>query len=154
VTIPISSIPVSSISVSSISVSSIFVSSISIDAVREALRSVIDPCSKIAGTPLSIVAMGLVSHIACTDRVHGEGTRTDVHITLTVTEPNCVMYHAFAQQAQEVIARMDGVGEIDLKVRPYSIWTEADMEPEAKELLAANRTRRAAERKRIPVASA
>ncbi len=128
--------------------------SISSEEVRDALRSVIDPCSKIAGTPLSIVAMGLVPHIACVDRMHEGEPCTDVHVALTVTEPNCVMYHAFAQQAREVIALLPGVGEIDLKVRPYSMWTEADMEQDARDLLAENRTRRAAARKRIPVASA
>jgi metal-sulfur cluster biosynthetic enzyme len=158
------------------------------DAVRDALRAVKDPCSIIAGTPLSIVAMGLVPDVQCTERqvtahatygprtmpatyeipsadvdpasaTEARGTDTtvagttltDVHVTLTVTEPNCVMFHAFAQQSVDVLRALDGVGEVTVRVRPYSLWSEDDMEPAARDALAQSRAARTAARRHIPV---
>ncbi len=115
---------------------------ITAENVLETLRTVIDPCSINAGVPISIVDMGLVPSVVVTE----QGDLTDVHVSLTVTEPTCLMYHAFARESEHKLRALTGIGNVSIEVRQYTMWTEDLMSPEAREQLAQRRNRR-----RIPV---
>jgi metal-sulfur cluster biosynthetic enzyme len=107
------------------------------------LRQIDDPCSVNAGVPLNIVEMGLVPVIEVRPSP-STPTAADVHVELTVTEHTCLMFHAFARQAEALLQAHPGVGELTIRIQPYTMWTEDEMEASARERLAAARTARRA----------
>jgi metal-sulfur cluster biosynthetic enzyme len=108
------------------------------EQVMEALHQIIDPCSRNAGAPGSIVEMGLVRELRIDDRADG----AHVHLGITVTEPTCIMYHSFVRDAHQLVMALDGVVAVEFDLPVYKSWTEHDMSDSLKARLAEARARR------------
>jgi metal-sulfur cluster biosynthetic enzyme len=102
---------------------------------RSALDRVCDPCSIAAGAALSIVDMGLV-------RRHHVAADGAVEVTIGVTGPGCT-YVGLLIEAVEREVRRDFGEDLRLAVTVDTswVWTEADLSPAARTVLAARRRR-------------
>ena len=105
---------------------------ISAAQVREALETVIDPCSRSAGAPAGLVSMGLVGPIEiepCSD-----GAR--IQVTLYITEPGCMMGAFFKISAESVLAALPGVAAASANIDYGHMWLPKQMSAEYRERLA------------------
>jgi metal-sulfur cluster biosynthetic enzyme len=102
------------------------------------LNTIIDPCAASAGAPGSIVEMGLVRRLEIEDGADG----AHVHLGITVTEPTCIMYHSFVNDAHELLSRTEGVATVSFELPVYESWTELDMSPDLQRRLADARAQR------------
>jgi metal-sulfur cluster biosynthetic enzyme len=109
------------------------------------LEEIVDPCSTAAGVPAGLVSMGLVRSIQLPSPA-AEGTGT-LRVTLTMTEPGCLMAAIFAENARERLAPLAGtdgfhdVTEVDVRLDTTQVWEQDDMAPEYRKRLAAARRR-------------
>jgi len=110
------------------------------DRVIEGLEEVIDPCSITAGAPLSVVDMGLINELS----VDEEGM---VRLSMRATSAMCTMIAGIMKVAEERLAHVEGVTQVEIKLCSGAIWTEADMTERGRQTLAARR-----ERSRVEVA--
>jgi metal-sulfur cluster biosynthetic enzyme len=106
--------------------------------VLELLDEVLDPCATAAGVRGSIVDMGLVRRVEVTPTPDGAA----VSLAIGVTEPTCIMYHAFARDADRILRNHPGVASVEIDLADYEPWTELDMSPRLQEALAAERHRK------------
>jgi metal-sulfur cluster biosynthetic enzyme len=104
------------------------------DRVLEGLEDVIDPCSITAGAPLSVVDMGLLNELS----VDADGA---VHVSMRATSAMCTMIAGIMKVAEERLARVEGVTQVEIKLCSGAIWTEADMTERGRQVLAARRER-------------
>jgi metal-sulfur cluster biosynthetic enzyme len=104
------------------------------ELVMSALEQVIDPCSVTAGAPLSVVDMGLVSNLAV-----GEDGR--VTLSMRATSAMCTMIAGIMKDAEDRLARVEGVTQVEVTLHGGAIWTEADMTEKGRRALAARRER-------------
>jgi metal-sulfur cluster biosynthetic enzyme len=123
---------------------------VTVDQVHDALAAVLDPCATAAGVRGSIVEMGIVREVRVQHGVDG----AHVHLSIGVTEPTCIMFHAFARDAHREVAAMSGVREVTVELAEYQIWTEDDMAPRLRNELAAVRQRRGLSPTVIPIRDA
>jgi len=87
-----------------------------VERVRAELADVIDPCSCLTPTPVSIVDLGLVRD------VRRDGDRIAVH--LCMTDPMCMYFVDIASEIQRRVAEAGWDGEVAVE------WdTDADWEP-------------------------
>jgi metal-sulfur cluster biosynthetic enzyme len=108
------------------------------DQVLEALNNVTDPCSLVAGVRAGLVDMGLVSSVDIDGDVH---TGFRVHVVLGLTEPSCLMGHAFIPQARAALIALPNVTSVEVKMDyqlPFT-WNEGRMTPEYRARLEAHR---------------
>jgi metal-sulfur cluster biosynthetic enzyme len=110
------------------------------DRVMEGLEEVIDPCSVTAGAPLSVVDMGLINELS----VDEAGM---VCLSMRATSAMCTMIAGIMKVAEQRLARVEGVMQVEIKLCSGAIWTEADMTERGRQTLAARR-----ERSRVEVA--
>jgi metal-sulfur cluster biosynthetic enzyme len=110
---------------------------ISVELLRRELDKIIDPCSVRAGAAVGIVTMGLVRQLEVLS-VAGGGSR--VEITLSMTEPSCLMGWPFAREAQERLGRLAGVVHVEVKLDNTIVWDPKDMAPAYRRRLAARRS--------------
>jgi len=103
-----------------------------------ALEEVIDPCSVTAGAPLSVVDMGLVSRLVV-------GEDGSVTLDMRATSAMCTMIASIMKDAEQRLARVEGVTTAEVTLRGGEIWTEADMTEKGRRALAARRERSRAE---------
>jgi metal-sulfur cluster biosynthetic enzyme len=103
--------------------------------IRQALDTIIDPCSVASGLPCGIATMGLVRQVAITP---GEGGAL-VQVTIGLTEPTCLMGYIFLPQARAAITALPGVARADVQLETNANWSEADMASAYRERLAAKR---------------
>lgn len=103
--------------------------------VRRALDAIRDPCSVTAGAPAGIDEFGLVRAVALADRATG----LHVEVTLTVTEPFCLMGVWFLDQARTVLAALPGVATFHVRMDGAARWHERDASPAYRARLAAAR---------------
>jgi metal-sulfur cluster biosynthetic enzyme len=106
--------------------------------VMSALDEVIDPCSVTAGAPLSVVDMGLVSDLVVSE----EG---GVSLQLRATSAMCTMIAGIMKDAEQRLARVEGITTVHVTLHGGTIWTEADMTEKGRSALAARRQRSRAE---------
>jgi metal-sulfur cluster biosynthetic enzyme len=102
-------------------------------AVRRALEDVVDPCSVAAGTPLSLVAMGLVHSITMDDGA--------VSIELLLTGPGCLYGGLFADAVRREVTALPGVRSVDVRLVTDDVWEPARMSEDARLALARTRSR-------------
>jgi metal-sulfur cluster biosynthetic enzyme len=102
------------------------------------LDDVLDPCATAAGVRGSIVEMGIVRGISIAKRDDG----CVVHVAVGVTEPTCIMFHAFARDAHRLLIQHPLIAEVTVELAEYQPWTEDDMAPRLRDELAAARRRR------------
>jgi metal-sulfur cluster biosynthetic enzyme len=86
-----------------------------VDAVRDALREVVDPCSAGTGSNLDIVEMGLVKSI--------EISASHVDVEMRLTSPACFMVPYFIDEVEEHVGSLDGVESVDLETDDGFEWS-------------------------------
>jgi metal-sulfur cluster biosynthetic enzyme len=96
-----------------------------------ALATVKDPCLVAAGFDLSIVDLGLVRRVAI--------ECGEVHVDMTFTEPGCPFTHHVVLAVE---AALGAAGFATVTFRPVwdPIWTEAELNPDARRQFAAARS--------------
>jgi metal-sulfur cluster biosynthetic enzyme len=110
------------------------------DDVLAILDGVLDPCATAAGVRGSIVEMGIVRRVEITEAA--ESGHLDVRVAIGVTEPTCIMFHAFARDAHQLLAADARIGRVTVDLADYEPWTELDMAPRLQADLAAARHRK------------
>ncbi len=105
------------------------------DEVYTAINRVVDPCSNAMGLPLGLSEMGLAW---ITDIEDAAGM---VHVTTCVTSPCCAYAAAMALAVEEEVLSLDWVRAVKVSIDTTVTWTEAALSPQARDALAARRTR-------------
>ncbi len=90
------------------------------DAVVEALRTVFDP-----EIPVNIYDLGLIYDI----KIAESG---DVNIQMTLTAPACPVAGSMPKDVADTVARVSGVGEVEVTITWDPPWTQANMSEVAK----------------------
>jgi metal-sulfur cluster biosynthetic enzyme len=93
-------------------------------AVRAAIGEVVDPCSRLYGTDLSLIDLGMV------ERVSVDGG--SVHVALLLDDPLCVYTFVIQKELRERIGALDGVQDVDIEVLPRFDWSRARVLPAAR----------------------
>lgn len=101
--------------------------SISEEAVREALKQVVDP-----ELFVNIVDLGLIYVVNLAEVEEG---RTNIGIEMTMTSPACPAGPQLVSQSKDVLARLEGAGEVEVKVVLTPPWTPDRMTEEARDQL-------------------
>ena len=93
-------------------------------AVRERLRSVVDPCSAAVGTDIDVVELGLIEAVT----VEGNA----VTVSMRLTSPGCLMVEYFAREVDEVVGALPGVERVTLETDAGFEWHRGMMESSAR----------------------
>ncbi len=99
---------------------------ISEDAVREALKQVIDP-----ELFINIVDLGLV-YLVTVDEV---ADKSNIKIEMTMTSPACPAGPQLLSQSKMVLGAIEGAGEVEVKLVMVPPWTPDRMTEEARDQL-------------------
>lgn len=99
---------------------------ISEEAVREALKQVVDP-----ELFVNVVDLGLV-YVVTLNEVD---EKTNVEIEMTLTSPACPAGPQLIQQSKDVLGRLEGAGEVSIKLVMIPPWTPDRMTEEARDQL-------------------
>jgi metal-sulfur cluster biosynthetic enzyme len=94
---------------------------VTVETVREALNTIVDPCSVTAGAPAGLVDMGLVRSI----QLHAG----HANVTIGVTEPMCLMGAIFLRDVRSILASLDGIDSFDVRFDHNLRWDESMMAP-------------------------
>jgi metal-sulfur cluster biosynthetic enzyme len=97
------------------------------DRIREALKSVVDP-----ELFVNIVDLGLIYEVKIGDEVEG---KSPVAVEMTMTSPACPAGPQLLSQSQDAVRRIEGVGEVDVKLVMEPPWTPDRMTEEARDQL-------------------
>jgi metal-sulfur cluster biosynthetic enzyme len=97
------------------------------DKIREALKGVVDP-----ELFVNIVDLGLVYEVKIADEVEG---KSNVAVEMTMTSPACPAGPQLLSQSQDAVRRLEGVGEVDVKLVMEPPWTPDRMTEEARDQL-------------------
>lgn len=100
---------------------------ISEEAVLEELKNVIDP-----ELFVNIVDLGLIYEVTLSD---GEDEKTDVHINMTMTSPMCPAGPQLVGNSKQVVSKLEGVGDVEVKVVMDPPWTPDRMSDDARDQL-------------------
>jgi metal-sulfur cluster biosynthetic enzyme len=96
------------------------------DAVREALKQVVDP-----ELFVNVVDLGLIYLVELAEA----GDKTNVKIEMTMTSPACPAGPQLVSQAQKVIGGLEGAGTVEVKVVMVPPWTPDRMTEAARDQL-------------------
>jgi metal-sulfur cluster biosynthetic enzyme len=96
------------------------------DAVREQLKQVIDP-----ELFVNIVDLGLIYVVNLQPAEDG----TNVSIDMTMTSPACPAGPQLIAESKSVVGRMEGVGDVEIRVVMDPPWTPDRMTEEARDEL-------------------
>jgi metal-sulfur cluster biosynthetic enzyme len=99
---------------------------VSEDVIREALKQVIDP-----ELFVNVIDLGLVYAVETAERED----KTDVGIEMTLTSPACPAGPQLIQQSKSVVGRLEGVGEVNVKLVMTPPWTPDRMTEDARDQL-------------------
>jgi metal-sulfur cluster biosynthetic enzyme len=97
------------------------------DNVREALKNVVDP-----ELFVNIVDLGLIYEIKIDEQPEG---KSNVVVEMTMTSPACPAGPQLLSQSQDVVKRLDGVNEVDVKLVMEPPWTPDRMTEDARDQL-------------------
>jgi metal-sulfur cluster biosynthetic enzyme len=103
-------------------------------AVQHAVACVVDPCSRLHGTDLSLVDLGMVESV----RVDG----TAVSIELLLDDPLCVYTFAIQSELREAVGAVHGVTTVDISMVANASWSRDRVSPAAQHRLLDVRTLR------------
>ena len=98
------------------------------DTVREALKEVIDP-----ELFVNIVDLGLIYDVTITP--NEESGQEDVSIDLTMTSPACPAGPQLVANSNDAIKKIEGVGEVEVKVVMTPPWSPDLMTEDARDQL-------------------
>jgi metal-sulfur cluster biosynthetic enzyme len=96
------------------------------EAVREALKQVVDP-----ELFVNVVDLGLIYLV----EVQEAGEKSDVKIEMTMTSPACPAGPQLISSAQRVIGALEGVGGVEVKMVMTPPWTPDRMTEDARDQL-------------------
>jgi metal-sulfur cluster biosynthetic enzyme len=96
------------------------------DAIREALKQVIDP-----ELFVNIIDLGLVYAVV----VEPVGEKENVKIDMTMTSPACPAGPQLIGQSKQVVGALAGVGEVEIKLVMSPPWSPDLMTEEARDQL-------------------
>lgn len=94
------------------------------DAVRDALREVVDPCSAATGSNLNIVEMGLLKSVSIDDG--------HVDVEMRLTTPVCHMVAYFHEEIDDRVGELAGIESVEVETDNGFEWSEEMLTPEAK----------------------
>jgi metal-sulfur cluster biosynthetic enzyme len=97
------------------------------DTIREALKQVLDP-----ELFINVVDLGLVYEVKITEREDG---KSDVGIEMTMTTPACPAGPQLLAQTEDIVRRLEGVGEVDVRLVMSPPWTPDRMTEDARDQL-------------------
>ena len=96
------------------------------DTIRESLKQVVDP-----ELFVNVVDLGLIYAVVATE----QNDKTDVEIEMTLTSPACPAGPQLIQQSKDVLGRLEGVGDVNVKLVMTPPWTPDRMTEDAKDQL-------------------
>ncbi len=96
------------------------------EAVREALKQVVDP-----ELFVNVVDLGLIYIVTLAEIEE----KTNVEIEMTLTSPACPAGPQLIQQSKDVLGRIEGVGEVSVKLVMLPPWTPDRMTEDARDQL-------------------
>ena len=99
---------------------------ISEDTVREALKQVVDP-----ELFVNIVDLGLIYVVTVTE----ENEKSNISVEMTMTSPACPAGPQIVGQSKDALGRLEGVGNVEIKVVLTPPWTPDRMTEEARDQL-------------------
>jgi metal-sulfur cluster biosynthetic enzyme len=99
---------------------------VEMESVREALKQVIDP-----ELFINVVDLGLIYGIELPE---ADG-KTNVQIEMTLTSPACPAGPQLIAQAKDVLGRIEGVGDVEVRLVMTPPWSPDKMTEEAKDQL-------------------
>ncbi|WP_043603714.1 amidohydrolase family protein [Candidatus Protofrankia datiscae] len=91
------------------------------ERIREALRSVPEPCGLLMRTPIDICEMGLVDEIEC----HAGNVR----VVLVLTDTSCVHFSGLKRYITDVLTALPGVESVEVTVSTTQLWTPDRRQP-------------------------
>jgi metal-sulfur cluster biosynthetic enzyme len=97
------------------------------DTVREALKQVVDP-----ELFVNIIDLGLVYTVTVTQGAEG---KSDVSMEMTMTSPACPAGPQLIQNSKDAIGRLEGVGQVEVKLVMIPPWTPDRMTEDARDQL-------------------
>jgi metal-sulfur cluster biosynthetic enzyme len=97
------------------------------DAAREALKQVIDP-----ELFVNIVDLGLIYLVTVTESEEG---KSNIAIEMTMTSPACPAGPQLLQNSKDVLGRLEGVGQVEVKLVMTPPWTPDRMTEDARDQL-------------------
>jgi len=97
------------------------------DKVRDALKQVVDP-----ELFVNIVDLGLIYEVKIDEQPDG---KSNVGIDMTMTSPACPAGPQLLSQSKDVVSRLDGVGEVDVRLVMEPPWTPDRMTEDARDQL-------------------
>jgi metal-sulfur cluster biosynthetic enzyme len=97
------------------------------DNVREELKKVIDP-----ELFVNIVDLGLIYEIKIDETDEG---KSNVAINMTMTSPACPAGPQLLGQSKDFVGRLEGVGEVDVRLVMDPPWTPDRMTEDARDQL-------------------
>lgn len=97
------------------------------DMIREALKQVVDP-----ELFINVVDLGLIYEVKITERADG---KSDVGIEMTMTTPACPAGPQLLAQSEDVVRRIEGVGNVDVRLVMSPPWTPDRMTEDARDQL-------------------
>ena len=97
------------------------------DTVREALKQVIDP-----ELFVNIVDLGLIYEIKLDE---GEQGATNIQVDMTMTSPACPAGPQLLGQSKDFVSRLEGAGEVDIRLVMEPPWTPDRMTEDARDQL-------------------
>lgn len=84
------------------------------DAVREALRNVVDPCSIATGVPICLEDMGLLKSVTVDE--------STARVELIVTSPLCLQIGLITKQIKITAGDVPGVKDVEVEVDTAAEW--------------------------------
>ncbi len=96
------------------------------DAVREALKQVIDP-----ELFVNMVDLGLIYLV----EVEEAEDKSNIKIEMTMTSPACPAGPQLVASAQKVLGSMEGAGTVEVKIVMVPPWTPDRMTEDARDQL-------------------
>lgn len=100
---------------------------VSEEAVREALKQVVDP-----ELFVNIVDLGLVYNVTVSDQPEG---KKHIAMEMTMTSPACPAGPQLIQNSKDVLSRLEGVGGVEVKLVMIPPWTPDRMTEAARDQL-------------------
>ena len=96
------------------------------EAVREALKQVIDP-----ELFVNVIDLGLIYSVLLSE----QDDKQKLDIEMTLTSPACPAGPQLIHQSKEVLGRLEGVGEVNVKLVMTPPWTPDRMTDDARDQL-------------------
>jgi metal-sulfur cluster biosynthetic enzyme len=93
--------------------------------VIEALGDVLDPCSCMTDSPVSIVELGLVEDVTVTEGV--------AELTLVPTTPMCLYMTQIIDDADAAVGSLDGIDAVRIEQDVTTMWRPSRMAPSLRE---------------------